>query len=355
VNPLSKNVPLQAVSGLSTDRLAADSRSLDALRREASSDPRAAVKKAATQFEALFMQMVLKSMRDAMPKSGLLGDDAGQQMVTGLLDQQLATKMAASGTGLADVIAKQLTRHMTAVAGDSPVVPVQAGTRDGALAGSPLLQGRQRRAEPAASEPAKPAPHVSGPASNAAGGPASDAATVGSVGPAGPAGQGTAQAPQALRDAMRQFVNRHWDHALAAERATGIPAKFAIAQAAHESGWGRHEIRGADGLASHNLFGIKAGSGWQGRTVDVVTTEYDNGVARKVVEKFRAYNNYSEAFRDWARLLAANPRYAGAVAAGADANAFATGLQRGGYATDPDYADKVQRAIGAVGRLRGVA
>lgn len=345
MNPLSKNVPLQAVSGLSTDRLAADSRSLDALRREASSDPRAAVKKAATQFEALFMQMVLKSMRDAMPKSGLLGDDAGQQMVTGLLDQQLATKMAASGTGLADVIAKQLTRHMTAVAGDSPVVPVQAGTRDGALAGSPLLQGRQRRAEPAASEPAKPAPHVSGPASNAAGGPASDAATVGSVGPAGPAGQGTAQAPQALRDAMRQFVNRHWDHALAAERATGIPAKFAIAQAAHESGWGRHEIRGPQGEPTHNLFGIKAGRGWTGATVEASTTEFVDGAPRRQRERFRAYGSYDEAFADYARLVAGNPRYAEARGAGADPERFARAMARAGYATDPAYARKLARTI----------
>jgi flagellar protein FlgJ len=122
-----------------------------------------------------------------------------------------------------------------------------------------------------------------------------------------------------------------------------------IGQAALESGWGKGEIRGADGLPSYNLFGIKATGGWQGRTVDVVTTEYEGGVAKKVVEKFRAYNNYSEAFRDWAQLLAANPRYAGVLAQGRDAAGFAHGLQRAGYATDPAYGDKLTRVIASVG------
>src|SRR5512135_3538755 len=103
--PLSNRVLSQSAD------LAADQRSLDALKRDAQRDPQGAVKKAAQQFEALFMQMVLKSMRDATPKSGLF-DSPGQDMYTGMLDQQLATTVAQSGTGLADVIARQLTRHM---------------------------------------------------------------------------------------------------------------------------------------------------------------------------------------------------------------------------------------------------
>jgi flagellar protein FlgJ len=159
----------------------------------------------------------------------------------------------------------------------------------------------------------------------------------------------TAAAPGTdLRAAQRSFINRHWDSALAAQRATGIPAQYVLGQAALESGWGRAEIRGSDGLRSHNLFGIKATGGWQGRTVDVVTTEYENGVAKQVVEKFRAYNNYSEAFRDWARLLADNPRYAGVLARGRDSAGFAQRLQRAGYATDPAYGDKLSRVIASV-------
>lgn len=322
MNPLSNH-------GLhvAAQSLAADSRSLDQLKREAASDPHAAVKKAATQFEALFMQMVLKSMRDATPKAGLFGDDSAQQMYTSMLDQQLAVKMASSGTGLADVIARQLTRHL------APGAESAANATGAAAAGAPAEPVAPRAANVPATAPPSPACKPEGtPAAAPAGAPSTT--------------------PQAQRDRMRQFVNRHWDHALAAERATGIPAKFIVAQAAHESGWGRHEIRGADGLPSHNLFGIKAGASWKGRTVDVVTTEYENGVARKVVEKFRAYSTYGEAFRDYARLLAGNPRYAPVIAAGADAGRFAAALQRSGYATDPDYAARVARAIGAVSTLR---
>jgi flagellar protein FlgJ len=143
-----------------------------------------------------------------------------------------------------------------------------------------------------------------------------------------------------------------WDHALLAQRETGLPAKFIIGQAALESGWGSREIAGADGMRSFNLFGIKATGGWQGRTVEAVTTEYENGVAVRKVEKFRAYNNYGEAFRDWARLLTASPRYAEVLASRSDAATFANGLQRAGYATDPGYGAKLQQVIETAQALR---
>jgi peptidoglycan hydrolase FlgJ len=305
--------------------LAADSRSLDSLKRDAQRDPQGAVRKAAQQFEALFMQMVLKSMRDATPKSGLF-DSPANDMYTGMLDQQMAAKMSQGGTGLTDVLVQQLTRHLKL-----------------------------------------PAASVAGPAADAAAPPLKTTSMPSTVAPAASTATAVPRARAALArydemarnadsaapapgssDAQRRFVNRHFDHALAAERATGIPARFVLSQAALESGWGKAEIRGSDGLPSHNLFGIKATGGWQGRTVDVVTTEYENGVAKKVVEKFRAYNNYSESFRDWAKLMAANPRYAGVVAGGRDANAFAHGLQRAGYATDPAYGDKLARVIASV-------
>ena len=135
-----------------------------------------------------------------------------------------------------------------------------------------------------------------------------------------------------------------WTHAEAASQATGIPAHFMIAQAALESGWGRHEIRHADNRPSFNLFGIKAGENWKGPVVETVTTEYINGVPQKMVEKFRAYNSYAEGFQDYANLLLNNPRYA-AVLKNQDAAAFAQGLQQAGYATDPMYADKLIRII----------
>src|SRR5690606_24746784 len=130
-----------------------------------------------------------------------------------------------------------------------------------------------------------------------------------------PAVAAAASAPPAsaggsVSGTAREFVNRLWPHALEASRATGIAPHFILGQAALESGWGRSEIRMPDGSPSHNLFGVKAGRGWQGPTVDVTTTEYVNGVPVKTVERFRAYGSYAEAFKDYANLLAANPRYA---------------------------------------------
>jgi flagellar protein FlgJ len=241
-------------------------------------------------------------------------------MYTGMLDQQIATRISQSGTGLADVIVRQLTRHLPGAA----VAPAGAPAASAPSAAAPTAAAR---ALSHYGEMARTA--------RAAAASATDASTA-------------APLPGAT-DAQRNFVTRHWDAALAAQRATGIPAQHVIGQAALESGWGKGEIRGADGLPSFNLFGIKATGGWQGRTVEVVTSEYEGGVAKKVVEKFRAYNNYSEAFRDWAQLLASNPRYAPVLAQGRDPQAFAAGLQRAGYATDPAYGDKLARVIASVG------
>jgi flagellar protein FlgJ len=136
-------------------------------------------------------------------------------------------------------------------------------------------------------------------------------------------------------------VQRLLPHAQAASASTGIPARFMLGQAALETGWGKAEIRGADGQNSHNLFGIKAGAGWKGKTVDIVTTEYANGKPQKQVESFRAYDSYADSFRDYANLLRSNARYQNVIAQGQDAAGFAQGLQQAGYATDPGYAQKL--------------
>jgi flagellar protein FlgJ len=156
-------------------------------------------------------------------------------------------------------------------------------------------------------------------------------------------------------DKAREFVNRLWPHALEASRTTGVAPHFILGQAALESGWGRGEIRLADGSPSHNLFGVKAGRGWQGPTVDVTTTEYVNGAPVKTVERFRAYGSYAEAFKDYANLLAENPRYAAVLNERSDPAAFARGLQQAGYATDPNYADKLTRVITGTVMRAGLA
>jgi flagellar protein FlgJ len=272
--------------------IAADSRSLDALRNQAKNDPDRALKDAAKQFEALFMQMLLKSMRDALPQSDFLANDASRTY-TGMLDTQLAQNMSGKGIGLAELMVRQLTQGK----------------------GNPLEKGAQ----------------------GAAAGPRSLAPPLEKLAQASAAG--------AAGGAPQEFVDRMLPHALEASQASGVPARFILGQAALESGWGRGEIRGAGGAASHNLFGIKAGAGWQGRTVAVATTEYVDGRPVKTVETFRAYDSYAEGFRDWAQLVSRNPRYAAAVAPGNDAASFAQGLARGGYATDPAYAAKLTRVI----------
>jgi flagellar protein FlgJ len=148
------------------------------------------------------------------------------------------------------------------------------------------------------------------------------------------------------------FLAKHQHAAKAAEAQTGIPATFMVSQAAHETGWGRKEIRHADGSTSFNLFGIKAGAHWKGPVAEVTTTEFVDGVARKVTAKFRAYASYAESFADYARLMKDSPRYREVVANAGSAQGFAQGLQRAGYATDPAYADKLTRVINTALRLQ---
>ena len=152
--------------------------------------------------------------------------------------------------------------------------------------------------------------------------------------------------------AAAAFIQAHTDAAAAAEKATGIPAKFMIAQAAHETGWGRKEIKNADGSTSFNLFGMKAGPNWKGATTDITTTEYIGGKAHKVTQTFRAYGSYAESFADYASTMKNSPRYAAVVAAGKDATGFARGLQHAGYATDPAYADKLAKVIHTTRRVQ---
>lgn len=291
------------------NQLAIDVNSLAQTKRLAKEDPRAAMKNAAQQFEAVFLQMVLKAMRDASPKEGMF-DNEQSRLFQSMLDQQMAQTMSArGGTGLAALIEKQLARGL----------PPQA---PGAAAADGLPSQQQLPRAPQASAPTAV---QAGPSVRQT--------------PAVPADAAAVPAP------AREFVNRLWPHAGEASRSTGIPAHFMIAQAALETGWGRSELRFSDGTPTYNLFGIKAGRNWQGAVAEATTTEYVNGVAQQTVERFRAYSSYAEAFRDYASLLTSNPRYA-AVLNQQDAAGFARGLQRAGYATDPMYAAKLERIIG---------
>jgi flagellar protein FlgJ len=134
-------------------------------------------------------------------------------------------------------------------------------------------------------------------------------------------------------------------HAEAASRATGMPAHLMLGQAALESGWGKREIKGVDGTPSNNLFGIKATDKWNGKVVETMTTEYINGVKQKRIEKFRAYDNYADSFKDFAKIMINDPRYQNVVANMNDVHNYAQAMQKAGYATDPHYANKLANVI----------
>lgn len=287
-------VPAAASAGVwQSQQLASDPASLASLKARAASDPKGAAREVATLFESLFLQEMLRRMRAASLDG--LSDGDGARLGTELLDSQLAQQLAGKPGGLGEIIARQLER----------------------LAG------------------AKPDP-----AAGAAAVPPQDAA--------GAPGAPGAQAA----DARAAFVQKHGAAAQAAAERTGIAPSFILAQAAHETGWGRHGIVGADGTRSNNLFGIKAGAGWKGPCVDVTTTEYRDGKPIRVVQRFRAYASEAESFADYARLVGSSPRYAAARAAGGDARQFALNLQRAGYATDPAYAEKLGRTINTTLQLQ---
>jgi peptidoglycan hydrolase FlgJ len=299
-------------SGDLTPQLALDTKGLGALRQAAKANAPAALKTAATQFEAMFINMMMKSMRDATPQDGML-DNEQTKMFTTMLDQQMSQNLAKRGVGLADVLIRQLTQtanaQALAIGPDGPAAPGAPAPSAPAIDGGALLRAR-------------PAPQTG------------TGADVGA--PGGGAGQGSH---------IRAFQQKLGADADAVSRASGIPAKFMLGQAALETGWGRREIRNADGSSSHNLFGIKAGPGWNGKVVKAVTTEYVDGVPQTKVEKFRAYDSYADSMRDYAHMISSNPRYGQVLASAGDASAFAHGLQKAGYATDPNYAAKLNRII----------
>ncbi len=298
--------------------LAADAHGVDALRATAARDPRAAIKEAAKQFEGLFMRELMKSMRQATESSGML-DNSTTQLGTEMLDTQFAQQMTGLPGGLSEAIARHLERQL----GTAPGAPDSAaGGVAGAAGAAPAV--------PAAFAPASLAPL-----------------------------RGSAPAPAApvkplpeLSATQIGFVQQHAQAARDAQQTSGIPASFMLAQAAHESGWGQHPIRHADGRSAHNLFGIKAGAGWTGEVAEITTTEVVAGQAHKVKAKFRAYASDAESFTDYARFVGSSPRYGRALVQGASAQGFAQELQRAGYATDPHYADKLTRTINTTLRVQ---
>ncbi len=285
-----------------SNALAVDVRALNQLKFESGQNSAQAVRETAKQFESLFMREMIKSMREATMKSGLL-DSAQGDLGTDMLDQQLSVQMSGQPGGLSEAIARQISRQM----GGAEAHLVAPST----LSLSSALPARSTASAPVASGPA----------------------------------------PKGRDD----FVQHHSAAADRVAQASGIPASFMLGQAGHETGWGKSEIKNADGSNSFNLFGIKATKAWTGKVAEITTTEYINGTARKVTAKFRAYDSYEDSFKDYARLINNSPRYEQARAKTDSATAYASELQKAGYATDPEYARKLSGAINSALRVQRAA
>ena len=264
-----------------------------ALRRGAERHDPETLRAVAGQFEALFIETVLESAREATGGDPLFGRSEAHGMYREMLDRQLSVEMSRGrGIGLADLIVRQL-----------------GGTGEGAGTAPRPVPGRFRLA---ASVPARAHERPE---------------------------------PKPAWSSPEAFARDVWPHAVRAARALDVPAEAILAQAALETGWGRRVPAHPDGASSLNLFGIKAGPGWDGPSVTRPTIEFVGGVARREQARFRAYPDLASAFDDYVRLLSENPRYRHVRDRGDDAAGFAQALQQAGYATDPAYAEKIASVL----------
>ncbi|MGM0676975.1 flagellar assembly peptidoglycan hydrolase FlgJ [Ectothiorhodospira marina] len=296
-----------------------DMAGLGELRGRVQSQSPEAADEVARQFEALFIQMMIKSMREAAPAEGLLNSQQ-TRMFEGMFDQQVALDMAqGQGIGLREQVARQLSgpeaRRDDDRALEMPThrVPALRAAIEAAVAA------------PTASLQREDAPGV--------GSATSDQGTE----MAAPAGGDQPWMPQS----PQEFIRDVWPHAREAAAELGVAPEVLVAQSALETGWGQHVIRHGDGRSSHNLFGIKADSRWQGDRATVQTLEYVQDLPQLQRAQFRSYGSVAESFEDYVDFLRSNPRYRHALEAAGDPEQYVRGLQDAGYATDPGYADKI--------------
>jgi peptidoglycan hydrolase FlgJ len=303
-------------------RIYGDFAGLDALKKAARDHDPGALRQVAQAFESLFARMLIKSMRDAIGPDPIFGSDQ-QQAYQEMYDNQLSMQLTrGKGLGLADMLIRQLqgrgadSAAGTASATGTASVGGSAGTGAAGTTSSPSRLSSARRTS------------------------LSSAASTSST---------TASAAD-----RKAFVSALWPQACAAGRQLGVAPQSLIAQAALETHWGCAIPQDTSGRSSNNLFGMKATGGWQGADVTASTHEVAEGATRGVAAQFRAYGSATQSFEDYVGLLKGDPRYSGALGTGNDVQAFASALQRGGYATDPDYARKITAVAHEVSGILGL-
>ena len=262
-------------------------------------DEKGALKAAAKQFEAIFLNMMLKQMREASFGDPLFDSEAGDSYRS-MFDQQLALNLSENGSlGIAKLIERQLGgKPSSDIGADNPFKAFRFV--------APELNNNVKSIAPKSFD-------ISGISSK-----------------------------QAQFTSPNDFVEKVWPYAEKAAQELGIPTETLVSQAALETGWGKFVMGNAEGKPSYNLFGIKADSRWDGEQVSVQTTEYRDGVVQKERANFRAYDSLEQGFNDYVQFIKSSPRYADALNNRGDAESYLQNLQQGGYATDPAYANKIQ-------------
>jgi peptidoglycan hydrolase FlgJ len=347
------------------------------------------VRKVAQEFESLFMNEMLKSMRSAtevMAKDNPFNSQASKQYQD-MHDQQLSVTLSkeGGGIGLADVLIRQLSKQQEPSEKPNPfaqvaqtegakwssnpntkIDPVDPARNDAQLLNQRRLSLPGRLAERAQVEAAanvqadqasktettQPLVNLDWKPATAFAAPQDVPLTINGVEATAPS------TPSKTRfSSPAEFIATMLPMAEKAAKRLGVEPRFLVAQAALETGWGKSMIKQQDGTNSHNLFGIKA-TGWQGESAQVTTTEYVNGKATKEIAGFRAYDSFEHSFNDYVRLLENSDRYKPALqvaSASGNSERFVNELQRAGYATDPQYASKINQIARKVQAYQTIA
>jgi peptidoglycan hydrolase FlgJ len=293
-----------------------------------------ASKSVAQQFEGLFIQMMLKNMR-AAAKFDESQHSSYMDFYTDMYDKQLSQVMSQNGgIGLGAMLQRQMEpasaeRQQTA-ANEGKNLPVYRMNPQ-QMFSSPITREEEYL-------PINPALQVHQLMSALT---ADSTTKLTEPRPQNASLQIEAIEPFYGWDQKKAFVQDLWPHAEQAASKLGVSTEVLVAQAALETGWGQHSMKKPDGSIAFNLFGIKAGADWPGQQVSQSTLEYRNGTMQREQASFRAYDSVSEAMQDYVDFVQSSPRYQQALDHQGSDSRYVRGLQQGGYATDPNYADKI--------------
>ena len=314
-----------------------DFNALAGLKAEAKKDSPEALKAVAKQFEALFLNNILKSMRAGKLSEGLL-DSQESDSYNEMYDQQLAVHLSGDpGVGLADLIVKQLSPKSAAQNAEGsfnrPANNQALGGSASAIASSSGIAGNTAKLQSNKID--------SWINTDTEGSQTIINSYINDSEPLSDMTEIPFKNNNTKSSSTDDFILQLLPHATQAAKELGIDPKVILAQAALETGWGRSLIKNSNGSTSFNLFNIKADKSWTGKQAQVSALEFDQGIAKKVNSGFRAYSSFKESFADYVDFIKTNPHYGDALKQVNNGERYLQELQQAGYATDPNYANKI--------------